>query len=155
GDVVMISPAVRSVRAHFREARISILAKSSVLESLRGDPVYDDLIEYEDTGRHGGLVGRLRLAAWLRRERFDLAILFQKAFEAAALAYWAGARYRVGYATDRRSLLLTHPLDLPPPDTHHVEAFLGIARSLGCRIDDPVPSFHLQDEDRSVAASLL
>src|SRR5207247_728847 len=130
GDAVMVSPAVRALRAHFRGARIAIVAKSWVLETLTGDPFYDDLIEYDSAGAHRGLGGRLRLAAALRRERFDLAVLFQKAFEAAALAFLAAVRYRVGYATDRRSLLLTHALDPPREDTHHVEAFLGIAA--GC-----------------------
>ena len=155
GDVVMISPAVRALRAHFGGARIAILAKTWVLESLRGDPFFDDLIEYDSGGAHRGLSGRLRLAAALRQERFDLAVLFQKAFDAAAIAFLAAARHRVGYATDRRSWLLTHPLPPPPPDTHHVEAFLGIARALGCRIDDPFPSFHLTEADRRSARELL
>lgn len=155
GDVVMISPAMRAIRAHFREARIAILAKSWVLETLSGDPFYDELIEYDDGGSHRGAAGRLRLAALLRRRRFDLAILFQKAFDAAALACLAGARRRVGYATDRRSWLLTDALPLPPPGTHHAEAFLGIARALGCPVADARPSFHLREEDRREAAALL
>jgi lipopolysaccharide heptosyltransferase II len=155
GDVVMISPAVRALRAHFRGARIAMLAKSWVLETLRGDPSFDDLIEYDSDGAHRGPRGRLRLVAALRRERFDLAVLFQKAFDAAALAFLAGVRHRVGYATDRRSFLLTQALDPPPADTHHVEIFLGIARTLGCRIDDPFPAFHLTQEDRRTARALL
>jgi heptosyltransferase-2 len=155
GDVVMISPAVRALRAHYRDARIALLAKTWVIETLRGDPVYDDLIEYDSAGIHGGLSGRLRLAAALRRHHFDLAVLFQKAFDAAALAFLAGARYRVGYATDRRSMFLTHALAPPPPDTHHVDVFLGIARALGCRIKDPSPSFFLHQEDRERASAIL
>src|SRR5947208_1082646 len=118
GDVVMISPAVRALRAHYPGARVALLAKSWVIDTLRGDPVYDDLIEYDSAVRHRGLRGRLRLAAALRRERFDLAVLFQKAFDAAALAFLAGVRHRVGYATDRRALLLTRALPPPPADTH-------------------------------------
>ncbi len=155
GDVVMISPAVRAIREHFREARIAILAKRWVLDTLRGDPFYDDLIEYDDAGAHRGLAGRLRLASSLRRQRFDLAILFQKAFDAAALAFLSGARFRIGYATDARSWLLTHALEPPPSDTHHVEVFLGIARALGCTIDNALPSFHLNATDRAEAESLL
>src|SRR5262245_52742743 len=155
GDVVMISPAVRAIRSHFPNARIAMLAKTWVLETLRGDPSYDDLIEYDSDGAHRGVRGRLRLASRLRRERFDLAVLFQKAFDAAALAWLAGARYRLGYATDHRSLLLTPPLAPPPADTHHVDVFLGIARSLGCRVDDPFPAFHLSEADRRRAEAIL
>ena len=155
GDVVMISPAVRAIREHFRGARIAILAKRWVLEAVRGAPFYDDLIEFDDDRRHRGLAGRLRLAAALRRERFDLAVLFQKAFEAAFLAFAAAARRRIGYATDARSPLLTDALPLPPPRTHHVEAFLGIARALGCPIADAHPTFHIGPEAAGAADGLL
>jgi lipopolysaccharide heptosyltransferase II len=155
GDVVMISPAVRALRTHYPAARIAILAKSWVLETLRGDPVYDELIEYDSGGAHRGLRGRLLLAADLRRRHFDLAVLFQKAFDAASLAFLGGARHRVGYATDHRSFLLTHALEPPPEDMHHVDVFLGIARALGCTIKDPFPSFHLRVDDRRRATLML
>jgi heptosyltransferase-2 len=155
GDVVMISPAVRAIREHFSGARVAILARSWVLEALRSNPYFDDLIEYDRDGIHAGAIGRLRLVRDLRRRRFDLAVLFQKAFEAAALAVLAGARMRVGYATDLRRPLLTHPLPLPDPNAHHVEGFLGIARALGCAIPDPHPFFHLDAEDREHARALI
>ena len=155
GDVVMISPAVRAIREHYREARIAILARSWVVEALRGSPFYDDLIEYENRGAHRGVAGRLRLVAVLRRRRFDLAVLFQNAFEAAAFAFLAGARSRVGYATDFRGPLLTHPLPPPAEGTHHADQFLGIARALGCPVRDPLPVFHVDDEARRRAASII
>jgi lipopolysaccharide heptosyltransferase II len=155
GDVVMISPAARAIREHFRQARISILAKRWVLDTLRGHPFYDDLIEFDDDGAHRGIRGRVRLGLTLRRERFDLAVLFQKAFEAAWLAFLAGARRRIGHAADARAVLLTDPLPLPPPGTHHVELFLGIARALGCVIRDPRPVFHVPDDADREADRIL
>jgi lipopolysaccharide heptosyltransferase II len=156
GDVVMISPAVRAIREHFSGARVAILAKRWVLDALGGNPFYDELIEYDHTGRHAGADGRFRLAAELRRGgRFDLAILFQKAFDAGLIAWLAGARMRVGYATDRRGPLLTAALPLPPAGTHHVEVFLGLARSVGCPIRDSRPFFHLSRTDRERAAERI
>ena len=155
GDVVMISPAVRAIRENFQGARIAILAKRWVLETLGGNPYYDDLIEYDSDGRHRGAPGVWRLSRELRLVRFDLAVLFQKAFEAAAIAFLAGARMRFGYATDRRGALLTHPLPDPPAGVHHVEAFLGIARGLGCTVRDPRPFFHLDPDARRRVAALL
>jgi lipopolysaccharide heptosyltransferase II len=154
GDVVMISPAVRAIREHFQRARVAILAKRWVLDALGGNPYYDDLVEYDHTRRHAGLSGRLQLAAELRRAgRIDVAILFQKAFDAAAIAWLAAARERVGHATDRRSLLLTSAVPLPPAGTHHVDVFLGLARSLGCPVRDRQPFFHLSPADRERAAA--
>jgi len=130
GDVVMISPAVRALRRRFPRASIAIVAKRWVLDALSGNPAYDELIEYDHDGLHRGLAGRTRLARRIRGGgTVDLAILFQKAFDAAFLARLAGARIRVGYATDARAFLLTHPL--------------------------PPPSFHLGEKERSAADAIL
>jgi heptosyltransferase-2 len=156
GDVVLISPAVRALREHFPDARLAILGKRWVLEALSGNPFFDDLIEYDRQGRHAGLAGRLRLAAELRRGgRIDLAILFQKAFDAAAIAWMSGARQRVGYATDGRRALLTEALPLPPAGTHHAEIFLALARAVGCPVRDARPFFHLSARDRDDAQAVL
>ncbi|MGH9750858.1 MAG: glycosyltransferase family 9 protein, partial [Candidatus Polarisedimenticolia bacterium] len=66
-----------------------------------------------------------------------------------------GARRRVGYATDGRRWLLTHPLPAPPAGTHHAEAFLSIARALGCPVRDPRPVFYVDPQARAAAASVL
>src|SRR5262245_46643634 len=156
GDVVMISPAVRAIRERFTRARIAIVAKRWVLEALSGNPFYDDLVEYDPEGRHAGLAGRVRLAREIRRGGpVDVAVLFQKAFDAAVIALLAGARVRVGYATDARRALLTDPLPVPPSGMHHAEAFLALARALGCRVDDPRPFFHVGDAERDRARRLL
>ena len=156
GDVVMISPAVRALRRRFPRASIAIVAKKWVLDALSGNPAYDELVEYDHEGSHRGLAGRVRLARRIRGGgRVDLAVLFQKAFDAAVLARLAGARLRVGYATDGRGFLLTHPLPPPPPDRHHADAFLDLARAVGCEEIDPLPSFHLGDRERSAAGAIL
>jgi len=156
GDVVMIAPAVRAIRERYTEARLAIVAKAWVLETLAGNPYYDELIEYDPEGRHAGLAGRLRLARAIRSGgRVDLAVLFQKAFDAAVLALLAGARARVGYATDARGPLLTHALPPPPATMHHAEAFLGLARAIGCRVEDARPFFHVDGEARERARTLV
>lgn len=156
GDVVMISPAIRAIRERFTRARIAMVAKAWVLEALAGNPCFDELLEYDPNGVHRAIAGRLRLSRALRQGGpFDLAVLFQKAFDAAVIARLAGARCRIGYATDGRSALLTHALPLPPAGTHHVDVFLGLARALGCEVRDPVPFFHLTADDRALAESRI
>ena len=53
------------------------------------------------------------MAAELRARKFDCAVLLQNAFEAAALARWAGIPIRIGYDRDARGWLLTHPIPVP------------------------------------------
>ena len=54
--------------------------------------------------------GRLALIGRMRRQRFDMALLLTNSFHTAMLAWLGGARQRVGYARDGRSLLLTKPV---------------------------------------------
>ncbi len=153
GDVVMISPAIRALRERFPGAEIAILARPWVCDALAANPFFDRLIPYEVPGRHGGLPGRLRLVRELRKDRFDLAVLFQKAFDAAFLAAAAGIPIRVGHDTDHRGLLLTDRVPITPGSArrHHVDFFLEVAIACGCVPSSTVPFFSLSDEDRAWA----
>jgi len=150
----MISPAMRAVRKSFPEAEITLLAKTWVLDALRGSPYYDHLIEYDRQGNHATWAGRWKLIEQLRKEQFDLALLFQKAFEAALLARMARIPRRVGFQSDSRGWLLTESLPLPQ-EGHHVEHFLRVAGALGADTTDCRLSYHLTPQARDAAIRFL
>ena len=76
-------------------------------------PFVDEVLPYPEEHISEFLGPRLRLAAlipmirMLRRKRFDQAILFQNATEAAILAFLARIPERIGYPTQLRGSLLT------------------------------------------------
>ena len=107
GDAVMCEPALRGLRRLFPDADISLLVKPAVAELLLGHPAVNQIMVYDEKGRHAGLSGKWALASQLRRQQFDLAVLFQNAFEAALLVWLAGIPRRYGYAIDGRGVLLT------------------------------------------------
>jgi heptosyltransferase-2 len=113
GDAVMSVPALQALREHQPQARISILARPWVAGLYRREPFCDELIAYEAPRGWKGLPEKRRAAAELRAGNFDCAVLLQNAFEAAALARWAGIPIRIGYARDTRGWLLTHPIAVP------------------------------------------
>ncbi|CAK8723747.1 MAG: heptosyltransferase-2 [Candidatus Electronema aureum] len=108
GDAVMTTPAIRTIRRNFPKARITLLALPWVADVFTACPHIDRIFIYDKQGRHQGLRGKLRLAAELRAEQYDLAILLQNAFEAALITFIARIPTRAGYTTDGRGLLLTH-----------------------------------------------
>jgi heptosyltransferase-2 len=113
GDAVMAIPALEAIGKRWPDADIAVLARPAVADLYRGQPFAPRLIIYENKKRHRGFVGRERLAAALRREKFDSAILLQNAFDAAWLVWRAGIRERIGYARDARSWLLTRAIPVP------------------------------------------
>ena len=134
GDVILSLPALEAVRRRFPKAELAVLARPSVADLYlrRGD--VQRVFTFDHRGKHQGVAGLLRLAAELRRERFDLAVLFQNAFQAALLALLAGIPRRVGYARDARRPLLTHAIGVPkrweiPP--HETFYYLELVRRAG------------------------
>src|SRR5213594_2340809 len=134
-------PALVAIRKGFPQAKIALLAKPAIAELLHRHPAVDEIVLYRDPGPHAGLGGKLTLARLLRRGQYDLAILLQNAFEAAAITALAGIPNRYGYATDGRWFLLTHRVPLTPKIRHKHQAhyYLELLRPLGIPVEPKPP----------------
>ncbi len=128
GDAVMSLPALEALRARFPRAEIVLLSKSSVSELYWYHPAVNRQIIYKPASEHRGARGFARLIRELRAERFDAAVLFQNAFQAAWIAWLARIPLRIGYATDGRSALLHKAIEPPLPAAygHQVNYYLQL-----------------------------
>jgi heptosyltransferase-2 len=112
------------------------------------------VLTYDSEGHHAGLSGKWSLAGQLRKQGFDLAVLFQNAFEAAFLTFLAGVPLRYGYATDGRSLLLSDPV--APPDrrtlVHQVRYYWDLLQPLGLKGDPSAPELVVFHEEEQAMA---
>src|SRR5271154_7299139 len=106
GDAIMALPALRAVRSRFPDAEITILARPYVAAIYGNQGVCDNTMFVENKR---DIVGELRA------QKFDVALLFQNAFEAAWIAWRAGIPERIGYARDGRSFLLTKAVPVHKP----------------------------------------
>ena len=149
GDAVMCEPALRGLRGLFPDAQVTLLVKPAVADLFVGHPAVTRLLTYDIKGRHAGFSGKWALAKQLRRQGFDLAVLFQNAFEAAFLTFLARVPCRYGYATDGRSLLLSDPVAVPDPRMllHQVRYYWDLLKPLGLMGDPPVPELVVLPEE--------
>lgn len=154
GDAVMCEPALRGLRRLFPEAQIALLVKPAVADLFAGHPALTRVLTYDTKGRHAGLSGKWALAGQLRRQGFDLAVLFQNAFEAAFLTFLAGVPRRYGYATDARSLLLTDPVAAPDRGSlvHQVHYYWDLLKRLGLTGDPSAPELVVFPEEEQAMA---
>lgn len=136
GDAVMSLPALRALRERFPSARISVVAKPWVADLYARESFATELIRY----RAKTAVEKFLFARRLRGRGFDAAILFQNAFEAAAMAFVAGIPNRIGYSRDGRGWLLTRRVAAPKKGEvprHERFYYLEMLRRAG--IVDEVP----------------
>lgn len=157
GDAVMTTPAVRAVRKNFPRARITILAKPWVMPVFYNNPHVDEMMLYDTSGRHKGAAGLMRLSRDLKHKKFDLAILFQNAFEAALLAFAARIPWRLGFATDGRTVLLTDRLYSyrALKKGHLIDYYLGIISGAALDLDGRELELVISAEERKKAKALL
>ncbi len=145
----MCEPALRGLRSLFAQAELTLLARSAVADLFMGYPGLDHILLYDDKGIHAGLAGKWTLAGTLRRQRFDLAVLFQNAFEAAFLAWLADIPRRYGYATDGRAFFLTDPVAIPDPGllTHQVGYYWNVLKPLGLAGEPFAPALVVSSDE--------
>ena len=94
GDAVMCLPALMDLRDYFDKSKVTILARPTIAELLCEHSGVDDVLVYDYQGEHQGLGGLWKLMRLVKKKRFDCAVLFQNAFEAAILAFISGISYR-------------------------------------------------------------
>ncbi|MEN8257707.1 MAG: lipopolysaccharide heptosyltransferase II [Thermodesulfobacteriota bacterium] len=153
GDAIMTTPAVRTIRENFPEAQITMLAFPWVADVFRASPHVDEIFVYDKEGAHKGFKGLLRLAAELKQQDFDCAILLQNAFKAAFLAWLARIPVRAGYRRDGRSILLSPGINIRPEvrRMHQVHYYQYLLQDLGLQCGSDELFLEHSQEDSSWA----
>jgi len=149
------------LRRIFPNAHITLATRSWAEGLFAGAYFLDDLQVHEGSGLRS-VVQQVR--QW-RKQNFDLAILLPNSLETALVASLARVPVRIGYATDGRQPLLTHPLALPDwrESKHEVFYYLKIVAELEWLIKheqtfldtQPDGSLEISDARRSSARDFL
>ncbi len=128
GDSLMTVPALRALRRVLPGAHITLAIRPGAKGIFSEADFINDVLVYD---RKSAFSVIPQIREW-RRRNFDLALLFQNAFEAALIPFLAGVPVRLGYATESRQALLTHPLQLPDwrSSRHEVFYYLYLVTAL-------------------------
>jgi heptosyltransferase-2 len=158
GDAVMSMPAFEAVRQNFPESHISVLARPWVAPLYETHPAANQVIPYKrGRGYWKDFSEFLKVVRLIRSLHFDMAVLFQNAFEAALIARLSGIKIRVGYNTDGRGFLLSHSVVRGKEvlKLHQVEYYLTVLRALGWNAPTKDPALSTGPEAIARVRSLL
>ena len=141
GDVVLTLPVVQSLRRTYPKARIFVVAKSPSDELLLGHPAIDTVLTLPSAPENG-FWQRVGFACKLKKYNFDVGAVFPNSFGSAFLLSLTGAKCRLGYNTDARDVLLTHPVTTTShlkKKQYRIEYYFKILSSL--KLDTPDHNF--------------
>jgi heptosyltransferase-1 len=170
GDVVQTFPILNKLRRRYPEAQIDWLVKPEIAELLQHNPAINTIIEFPrgewaTPWRVAPYVSSARLAAKLRRTRYDLVLDLQGQLRSGVFARLSGAPVRIGFdkpnaqswaasprkfpeearkhawqgAREGSWLAYTHRIAVPNIDVHAVNRYLSVGAML--RLDDGAADF--------------
>lgn len=163
GDAVMTIPAMRELRRLFPDAEITLYTRPWAEGIFRDADFIDRILTIE--ALRTNFRDTLSEAKQLKKNKYDIAVLFTNSFQSAAVVRLAGIPARFGYACEGRGVLLSDAIKTPiwKDERHQAFYYLNIIEQIEKRIlgsnsvaaSNPVCKLTVTDERRRNACLLL
>jgi len=157
GDTILTYPAVQRLKKAFPQSHLAVLVRESLVDLWKTFPSVDEVIPFQPGKGWRSLWEDLRLGFSLKREKFDLAVVFPRSFRSAYQIFLARIPIRVGYRDEGRFLFLTHgiPRDDDIVQGHRIHYYQRLLSTLGMDERLYPPRVFLREEDRRWAKEKL
>jgi len=165
GDVVMLGPALRTLREQLPGAEITLMTSSEGSEAAYLLPWVDHVLVHDRPWQDDSSLNVLDaqeevdLIHRLRESQFSMAVIFtslsQSSSAAARVCHMAGIPYRVGFSKEPGEGMLSHHLSLLADETHQVDRNLSLLEAIGIHAQNNRPELYISDEVQERANELL
>ena len=98
GDLMLVTPALRTLRANYPQAHIALLTDRILADLVRCNENIDECILIDKHGRDKGILALIRFIRQIRKRHFDLVINYHRNERASAIASFSGGKKIIGYA---------------------------------------------------------
>jgi heptosyltransferase-2/heptosyltransferase-3 len=149
GDVLLTTATIRAVAQAWPGVHLDYLVRDAAAAGLANNPYVARAVIAPP-----GLAAVLRLAWQLRRDRYDAALVLDRAPLSSLVALVAGARVRAGLDSRWRGLGLTRRV-VPRPGEHEAALAARVAGVLGVPVDDLRAEYHPSAAGHGRATALL
>ena len=138
GDLMLVTPVLRTLRTNYPKARISLLADKKLADLVQYNRHIDECLLIDKKGRDDSLPSFIKYIWGIRKKKFDLVINLHRNERASAIAAFSGADRIVGYAKPGFALLFDKVLPNLKAVKHQIHSHFDVLeQAVGIdRIDD-------------------
>jgi len=155
GDLVMATPVLADLRAHFPDASITAMCRRPLCELIAQDPNIDELFCFaKPPGGFARREERRGIVEKLRTGKYDVGVLLTNSFSSAWLMWQGRVKRRVGTAGHWRKWLLSDVVPNAGAE-HEVISYKRILQPLGIPISNTKPKLYVSDDEVSASKELL
>jgi heptosyltransferase-2 len=157
GDAVMATPVLADLKAHFKDAKITVMCQSNIASLLKHDPNVDELEVYAKPSGWIHRATHFEIVDQLQRGKYDLGILLTNSFSSAWWFFRGKVQNRIGYKGNFRDFLLNKAVALPEKvETQHlVITYKMLLEPLGISLSNTLPKLYVDSQESQSAKELL
>jgi len=147
GDVLLSTPVIKALRDAYPCAYIAMMVRPYARDIIEGNPYLDEVIIYDKDIRHKSWLSSIKFILYLRKKKFDLAIVLHPTNRAHLISFFTGIPRRIGY--DRKlGFLLTDriPHTKQLGQKHELEYSLDLVRYLDIHPQDKNPFMPIKSD---------
>ncbi|HOJ16988.1 MAG TPA: glycosyltransferase family 9 protein [Ignavibacteriaceae bacterium] len=159
GDLIVSTPAVRSLKKAYPDYNIHFLLRKGFDNVLSGNPDITTFIAYNKDASKLGLLKKLlyefKFALYLRKQKYDIVVALQPGDRYSIWSYISGAPLRVGVEKQKFSFLFNKHASVLENNISYLDYYLKIAQTAGGIPNSLATAFYITKEASFLANQLL
>jgi heptosyltransferase-2 len=141
----MATPAIQLLIENYPEASLTLVCKAPIQDVFKKLPNLERVI-IDDTKNGGNRIFKaIRLIKEIRKNKYDLGILFRNSLANAIIFRFCRIRNLVGYKNDLRGILLDNSFKLDRT-IHYINRFAGLVNNYFNNKFKKLPALHIWNE---------
>jgi len=159
GDFVTTGPLIENIKAHFKNARLTVIVNPAVFELAKNNPFIDEVITYKAPWfsrgiRRLNIADFFKLVACIRNKKFDIGIDPRGDCFSIILMFLGAVKYRAGFAVTGGGFLLNRKARYNE-NAHAIEKNLDVLRAMDIPLRNTLPQIYFTDRDKDFVDNLL
>lgn len=157
GDLLLVTPVLRTLRANFPNAHIALLADKKLADLVQYNKNIDECLLIDKKGADDNVPNFVKFIKKVREKNFDLVINLHRNERASALAAFSGAKKIVGYSKPGFSFFFTKVLPNLKAVKHQIHSHFDVlTQAVGIeKIDDGGLEMWIDDASKNSADKIF